>query len=244
MSAPPGLDGATAELAAEFALGVLEGDELVRAQGLVAADPAFRAEVDRWSDRLAPLFDEVAPVEPPAGVLGAVQNKIAALDRPSGNVVALRRRVSLWRGVAGVTTALAASLATVLVIRPDAFSPPVVAPAAAPAPLIAMLGDEAGGPRMVASWNPYHRRLMVTVAGETPAAVPGAHELWVIPADGRPRSLGVMPRADTMRMNVGEQLAAQLRAGSTLAISVEPNGGSPTGLPTGPVIASGRLEAA
>jgi anti-sigma-K factor RskA len=70
------------------------------------------------------------------------------------------------------------------------------------------------------------------------------HELWVIPADGKPRSLGTMPRTARMHARLEPAMARELHQGATLAISVEPTGGSPTGSPTGPVVASGKLERA
>jgi anti-sigma-K factor RskA len=65
--------------------------------------------------------------------------------------------------------------------------------------------------------------------------------LWVIPADGTPRSLGMIEKAGTTEMAMSAELKAWLVDGATLAVSLEPAGGSPTGLPTGPVIASGKL---
>ena len=80
---------------------------------------------------------------------------------------------------------------------------------------------------------------MLAVAGDMPADTRHAHELWVIPSGGKPRSLGTMPAARQMHMRLADALAELMRQGATIAISVEPPGGSPTGAPTGPVIASG-----
>jgi anti-sigma-K factor RskA len=66
----------------------------------------------------------------------------------------------------------------------------------------------------------------------------------VIPAGGKPRSLGTMPDRKQMHMKLADTLATLLQQGATIAISVEPRGGSPTGAPTGPVVASGALIAA
>jgi len=66
-------------------------------------------------------------------------------------------------------------------------------------------------------------------------------ELWVIAGDGVPHSLGLLP-AGGGRMPVSSANRARLAAGATLAVSLEPIGGSPTGLPTGPVVATGALS--
>ena len=55
-------------LAAELALGLLDGQELLTARGLLASDPGFAALVADWDQKLVPLLDVIAPVEPPAAV--------------------------------------------------------------------------------------------------------------------------------------------------------------------------------
>jgi anti-sigma-K factor RskA len=66
----------------------------------------------------------------------------------------------------------------------------------------------------------------------------------VIPAGGKPRSLGTMGDSKQMHMRLADAIASLMESGATVAISVEPPGGSPTGSPTGPVIASGSLTRA
>ena len=68
-----------------------------------------------------------------------------------------------------------------------------------------------------------------------------SYELWVIPAEGGdPISVAVLGSLDA-KFVVPRAQAERLRPGATLAVSVEPAGGSPTGKPTGPVILSGRI---
>ena len=68
------------------------------------------------------------------------------------------------------------------------------------------------------------------------------HELWVIPAGGKPLSLGLLRSGAPQRLVLPMRLAPYFRDRSTLAVSVEPVGGSKTGQPTGPVIAAGELS--
>ena len=98
--------------------------------------------------------------------------------------------------------------------------------------------------KVVASWDPAARQLVLAVAGDMPADPSHSHELWVIPAGGKPRSLGTMPAGRQMHMRLADALAQLLQQGATIAISVEPPGGSPTGAPTGPVVVSGALDRA
>lgn len=231
-------------LAAELALGVLDGKELALARSLLASDAGFRDEVARWSGRLAPLLDDVEEAQPPERLWSSISGRIEPDSRPSAEIYQLRRKVGVWRGVSGAAIAIAASLALVLVVQPRTATPPTPVEAPAPAPLVAMIGGEDGPVAMMATWDSANRRLMVAAAAATPPQAGRTHELWVIPSDGTPRSLGTMPATPTMRMAVDEPMARQLQEGATLAVSDEPQGGSPTGLPTGPVIASGKLERA
>ena len=230
-------------LAAEYASGLLDGVDLRQARLREAADPAFALEVARWRGRLAPLHDEVAAVAPPAGLWGRIEATLGSRPAANDNPAALHKAVKLWRGATGAMSALAACLALVLVLqqRPALAPAPQPAPAAAPAtPMVAMVGDKQATKVMV-SWDPSARQMVLAVAGTLPGDARHSHELWVIPADGTPRSLGTMPADKQSHMRLAEALASLLQQGATIAISVEPRGGSPTGAPTGPVIATGAL---
>jgi len=177
----------------------------------------------------------VNSVEPPACAFDAIEQRLGL----RGNVVSLDSRVRRWKFATAGMTALAASLALVLVTTPrETALPP--SPIAAHEPMVAML--EGGSNHLVATWNG-DDKLMVVPAGVATAGPAHSHELWMIPKDGKPRSMGVMP-SGPMQLNVQPATAIMLAEGATFAVSVEPAGGSPSGLPTGPVIASGKLERA
>lgn len=232
------------DLAAEYALGVLTGDELRRARELARTDAQFRANVARWSGRLAPMLDDVDPVAPPDATWRAIAHRIGgAAD--DGNVVQLRRSVKQWRGIAAAMSALAACLAILLIagLPRTAPVPEHVEQPGGP-PLVAMLGDQRQQMKVVASWDPAARQLVLAVTGTMKSDPSHSHELWVIPPGGKPRSLGMMRGGRQMHMRLADALAQLLRQGATIAISVEPPGGSPTGAPTGPVVASGPLNQA
>ena len=224
-------------LAAEHALGILEGEELVEARGLVASDPDFARAVEEWDERLAPLFDEMGEETPPAEVWLRVKAGIDA-DR-GGDVVDLKRRLGWWKGTTAAASAIAASLA--LVVAYDVTRPPPVIETPARAPMmVASLMSEDKAMIMSATWEPSEKSLMVTPGNMAPAAG-HSHELWIIPADGKPRSLGLVTGDGPRRMAVDEAMAPMFAEAATLAISVEPEGGSPGPGPTGPVVASGAL---
>jgi len=108
--------------------------------------------------------------------------------------------------------------------------------------LVANVASEDRSAAFTVAFDPGGKTLLVTPAVATPA--PGHdHELWLIPASGTPRSLGLVASLDPHRLDVPAPLLADFNRGSTIAISVEPVGGSPTGQPTGPVVATGKLTA-
>lgn len=233
-------------LAAEYALGLLDEEQRDRAESLSANDPDFRRRVARWSGRLAPLLEEVDAAPPPpevwARVESALGHRVTSSTAPAiaevSNVHVLRRRVNLWRGYSAVATALAASLALFLVTRPSAEPP---APPSSASQLVAMMEAEDSPAKLVATYDPASRMLLVAPAAGVSVAPGHSHQLWLIPADGKPRPMGLFEPGAPRRMAVPPAMLAEMKADVTLALSVEPVGGSPSGLPTGPIVASGKL---
>jgi len=226
-------------LAAEYALGILEGEDLVEARGLAASDADFVREVEAWEERLAPMFDEMGEETPPEEMWALIKAEID--DERGGDVVEMKRRIGWWKAATAAASAVAASLA--LVVTFDVTRPPppsVEAPPARGAMMVASLMSEDKAMMMSATWEPDQQSLMVT-PGNMPPEPGHSHELWIIPADGKPRSLGLVTGDGPHRMDVPADMAAHFAEAATLAISVEPEGGSPGEAPTGPVIASGEL---
>jgi anti-sigma-K factor RskA len=223
-------------LAAEYVLGLLEGPELVEAQRREAVDPAFAAQVERWAAQLQPMLAG-APMEPPAAVWQRISARLAAND----DLPAPRAQTAdrFWRFAAIGASAVAASLALVLVTRPAPA--PVPAPAiTTPQPaLVASLQGQQANAAVTISVEDAGRRLLITPV----RLVPDGHtpELWIIPEDGVPRSLGLIEAAAPSRVAVPASHRAHLFHGATFAISLEPAGGAPGGAPTGPIAASGKI---
>lgn len=231
-------------MAAEYALRLLTGEDLRKAEALAKGDAGFAAAVERWRGRLAPLNAETSEVAPPDSVWDRIDAAIGRRSASNDNVAVLRRKLSLWRTATGAMGALAASLVLFLAFEPrPPIAPPAQIRSPTSVPMVAMLGDK-GAIKVVASWDPAARQLVLAVPGEIPADRSHARELWVIPPGGKPRSLGTMPTDKHMHMRLADALADLLQHGATIAISIEPPGGSPTGAPTGPVIASGALTKA
>lgn len=223
-------------LAAELALDVLDGDERQAAVARVAADPAFAQEVDWWRTQLGGLLAEYGEAAP-HDLVGA---RIAqTLEQRHPPVVAPRRVRWPWFAGGAAVGALAASLAALLLTPTPTVLPPAPStrPVSRPALLAAAVAPAAGttGAALPVVVDPAGQFLRVAI----PPTIPAEHaaELWRIGADGVPRSLGILRATGATQLRV----TVSLHPGDTLAISIEPPGGSPKAGPTGPVVATGKL---
>jgi anti-sigma-K factor RskA len=216
MSEPGDIGEDGEALAAEYALGLLGASERAEAEARIARDPAFRAAVAAWHERLAGLAGEAPPVAPPARLRAEIEARLFP---------APRRAWFAWIGGGLVAAGLA--LVALWIALP------------APPDLVARLAAEGEVLAFEAEWDAGANELvLVRVAGSAPPAG-SDHELWAIGADGVPVSLGLLDGAQLVA--AFPQGAPPMAVGLTLAVSLEPEGGSPTGAPTGPVLALGTV---
>lgn len=228
-------------LAAEYVLGMLEGDELLDARNRATADHDFAEDVARWQARFAPLFDEIVPLEAPEDTWSKIDQRIAGQP---GQVYQLTRRVRFWRRIAATAAAAAAvSAAALFMFSTPQRAPqdPTMAPASAPL-LVASLASEAGATSLAVTFAPSQREIVIA-PGRVSGEANRAHELWLIPPGGAAISLGTIEPSGVQRRQLAPTVASQVASGATIALSLEPAGGSPTGAPTGPVLAAGTLNA-
>lgn len=238
MTGQQDMDGLTPDelLAMDFALGALPRAEYRAADIRLRSDPAFRALVEDWQAQLAPLDDETAAVTPPT----AVWTQIAAEIAPTRPVVAASPKPSLWNSLALWRGAALAGTAAAAVAVTQIGSPPPV-PGMPPQVLVAALAGADGKPLLSAAYDPLRGAVVLTPATQRDD-VGKSPELWVIEGDKPPRSLGVIDIHGPNAHAISSKRLAGLAAGSALAISIEPLGGSPTGQPTGPIVATGKLS--
>jgi anti-sigma-K factor RskA len=215
-------------LAGEYVLGLLDAAGEATASARMATDPDFAAEVEAWRERLAPML--VGNEVPSAHIWDAIQNSLPA---PTGQDVE-SGKLLFWRTLTGISVGAAAILGILLLQKPEAVAPP-----APEAPLIAALGSETGTASLTASYEAESGRMIVTpVSLDTGELYP---ELWIIPADGTPHSLGIVASDKATSMTVPLEARQYMGSGGTLAITPEPQTGGPGGKPSGQVIASGKI---
>jgi anti-sigma-K factor RskA len=215
-------------LAGEYVLGVLDEDEAREVAEALDSNIELRRAVTFWEEELHPLAELAAPAEPPSSTWEAIEARIARPPtRPA--VPGFWNNIALWRWSTAGLAAAAACLALWIAGTP-APRPSFVAVLHPPQQDQASWIATAGGAGLV-----------VRAIGTATAPSERVFELWVIaPGTTRPRSLGVIPANGELKLS---PLPPDLLDGVTLAISVEPLGGSPTHQPTGPVVFVGTVKA-
>lgn len=236
-------------LAAEYVLGTLHGPARRRFENLLPAHPGLRRATAEWERRLAQLALGTPPVAPSPRVWEAIERRLfeasASLASPAQApvrvgetvqaVVRWWQQLALWQGIATFATVAAVTLA-VLLAQPEPVRPPIVVVMAAQ-PVEPGKGVQPAA--FVASVSGDGRSLVLKPVDEKlQVAVNKSLELWAVPAKGAPRSLGlVSAKGSTTVVNGG-----LLRDTAAFAITVEPPGGAPGGVATGPAISVGKLQ--
>ena len=223
-------------LAADYVAGTLRGPARRRFEALLPAHPVMRAAVRGWQARLMPLTVSLPGEQPPARVWQRIEARIggAAAAPATAAPTGWWERLALWRGLAAMASVAAISL-SVLLASPGPAQPPIVV-------VLSATGASAGGAvvpaSFVASISGDGRALVTKPLQAVSLEAHRALELWAVPGDGAPRSLGLISAQGTTIVKKGRVLDDT----AALAVSLEPPGGSPTGAPTGPVLWMGKLQ--
>ena len=213
-------------LAGEYVLGLLEGDALAQAETLRARDLTFQKAIQTWEWQLIELAEDIPAIAPPEHVWSRIQSAIrqesAAQVPPRA---ASRTQNWHWRwGFAAGGLAAAALLAALLFS--DMF-------------------HQSGG-RQIAALESRDGGVFAIIKTPTSLILKPENitlpagkiaELWLIAPNQKPQAAGLLDADHALAI----ALPAAGIPGLVLAVSLEPPGGSPTGAPTGPVIAEGHL---
>lgn len=230
-------------LAADYVLGTLRGPARRRFESLLPAHPALRRAVHEWQGRLNVLSADITPVEPSPQVWAQVQKRLfgqvqgASGEQAAHPISRWWQRLALWQSWAALATVAAVALGVALQ-QPLPVQPPIVIVMQSTDPALQQAAD-AVKTQFVASISGDGRSLVLKPIAGAKISAQQALELWALPANGKPpQSLGLIAsdKATTVVR------ASLLKGTGAFAVSVEPTGGSPTGVPTGPVISVGKLQ--
>jgi anti-sigma-K factor RskA len=209
-------------LAAEYALGTLRGRARARLKRWMRDDPELMKEVQAWETRLAPMAQAIEPVAPPARLWNQIERQLGLGKKPS----------SFWKALGFMAAGAAAAMVAVAVLLPLQGD--------STAAYVAVLSDpKTQRPVLVATAERADKVLRVNVLDPAIHVAGRSLELWALPSGGRPRSLGIVSPTERLNLKLLAAADQALADVPTLAISLEPAGGSPSGQPTGPVLYTG-----
>lgn len=226
---------------AEYALGVLDAGERKSVETQLVPGSEFAQRLADWHAHLSPMLEEIADEAPPEYVWARIRDslgqrgKVSSATQP-GPAGGWWDSVSLWRwcSVSGLAAALVMAVMLVVMLPAEQILD------AQDGMLSATLQLETGQTVYVATLDASRSNLVVVPAAAIELEGRQA-QLWLIAGDTPPRSLGLLPADRAVHLAVPEELRSLADANSVFAISLEPPGGSPTGLPTGPVVAQALL---
>lgn len=223
-------------LAGEYVLGVLSFKDRQVVENRMRVDRQFAAIVSRWEANLSTFNDDYDLVTPGQETFKQVEARLFGIPQKAG-----AQGTGLWNSVVFWRTFTAASLIVTAAALSLTFA--TVSPPKPGAPLVAELSAPSSQVGLLASYEAQTGKLrIVPVAAGKPEEK--SLELWMIPADGTPKSLGVFAtgRDGDGELVIPVEMRSSIGEGTTLAVSLEPFGGSRTGAPTGPVVASGATH--
>jgi anti-sigma-K factor RskA len=218
-------------LVAEYALGLLEGSERAVIAHRIATEPALAREMVLWRQRLSTLDHEFAEVAPPANNFAAIERRLFGEPERAG----WWHSLAFWRALAGGAAAVAVLAVGLNVMTPrmdpDTFATQLVA---------ALQANEGSGVEFVAFYDQLSGAVRITsLSGE--AYADKDYELWYIKGDAPAVSMGVLPINQRREIPLDAAAKAGIEAGTTLAVTLEQKGGSPTGVAQGPIVAVGKI---
>ncbi len=214
-------------LAGEYVLETLHGRARERFERWLEEDRELQALVKAWHQRLPTLALAAPPAKPRPALWRALKQRIEA---PKERSPGLWESLMFWRSLALTASTLAVALLLYIGLRPPAPSPIT----------IVVLSDQSAKPAWLVSLHPGK----LSIKTHRPQSIPPgkSFELWMLPKDKQaPRSLGLIPASGRLILRLTPSISQRLITAEGLAVSLEPKGGSSTGLPTGPVLYQGPV---
>jgi anti-sigma-K factor RskA len=213
-------------LAREYVLGTLQGRARERFARVLSSSLVARRALVSWERLMTPLAASVPPVTPPADTWPSIEAALGLRRTP------VRPRASAaWPAIAAAFALAALLFGTLFFVQRSTVEQPSY---------VAVFADQATPVWLLQAFE-QARVLRATTINDRPEPAGSSYELWMLQDGANPVSLGLIAGVGDTRLQLNAAQLAVLAQTSTLAVSVEPAGGSPTGLPTGPVILTAPL---
>ncbi|MCK9797993.1 RNA polymerase subunit sigma-70 [Pseudomonas chlororaphis] len=215
-------------LAGEYVLGSLPAEQRDQVEQRLPYEPALRAAVDAWEQRLHPLTALVPPQQPSPQLWRRIERSLQQDRRPAQVATPWWNLLALWRGLAAAGLAASLVLGSLLLTR----APP------APNYLVVLVAPQDKAPGWVVQASD-PRELQLIPLGVIEVPSDKALEFWTKADDWQgPVSLGLVKPGQPLRVPLDR--LPPLQANQLFELTLENPNGSPIGKPTGPVQFIGR----
>lgn len=230
-------------MAREFVLGTMSRRARRRFGRVIDEDRQVASRVYALEADLLPLAWSLAPVQPSELVWRRIEQSVGLQER--------RPRAKPAASGSGRWPLAAAAMLVALIFSTYGWwqewqQPPeqVVETVLSPTdPSVSVVADSAGNSLWVARIYPDLERADITVATDPDPQSNNDYELWVLRDDGVPVSVGLLPQSGERELTLSSNAIDALGRSELLAVSLEPLGGSPADVPTGPVLYTAALLA-
>jgi len=225
------------KLAAEYVLGTLHGKARTRFERLSLSNSLIQDRILYWETQLFPLHDSVKPMMPSAQVW---ENIVSRISTSRHKAESFWEKIGTWRAVS-----FAMSLVIILTVMNVNLLKPIapLTPESAIAQYVTVLATKDSQAAWIVRLYTDSGKVTAQALKTTKPGLQKAFELWMLPGGGAsPQSVGLMPSSGEKELVLSDPLMKVLLNTNALAVSLEPAGGSPTGLPTGPVLYTGALN--
>lgn len=218
-------------LAAEYAIGVLPLNERIAFENRLINDQALVAQVDWWNEQFIPMSEEIEAVDPPKQLLGKIEQRLFQAETGS---VSWWQSLDLWRGLSIASLSGMIIFGGLYVSQINQNSNPDRSL------FVGQLSSDESDLKLVAYYDSSSNQLRLNrTSGQ--ALPERSLELWIIPEGQKPISLGLLPDSSGHEIEIPNELKSAISSNALLAVSDEQDGGSPTGQPTGAILALGNI---
>lgn len=216
-------------LAAEYVLGTLSGRARRRFERWRSQEWHVERRVQAWEERLSGLALRLPPMRPSPHVWSQIERRIGVPGAHGSRTQPPPAKRAPWGALAAAAVIFAVAIGGFISWRtmqgPELHD------------LAILTAENSSQPSWVLTADNDLRHLRAIAGAGAIAQAGKSYELWALPDNGgAPVSLGLMPLTGRIDRELTAAQRAALQSASKVAVSLEPEGGSTTSLPTGPVL--------
>jgi anti-sigma-K factor RskA len=232
-------------LAQRYVLGTMSFRARRRFSQIIASEEHALSKVLAWEQRLSPLIMSLKEIPPSELLWQRINRDITGRSQPS-NAAASETKPTRWQNAAMVLLLIGIGSTTLgwwqalqkppmTIVQTETNTIPE------PASISVISSNDKA--LWVARIYPQSSRLDIEVQGLPAMQADKDYQLWTLQDNGIPVSLGLLPKLGRVSIALNENIRVALSRSETLAVSLEPLGGSPKDVPTGPVLYTSPLFA-